>query len=385
MKLIFTLLTILLFSLSHPHLMCLDGNKAPAHYAHDSWKSGSGIPAMYQSKNGYLWLGTFEGLVRFDGVRFVNYDHNSLQELADQSIVALTEDGNGNIILGTQSFGLYQFNGTSISPLAAYRQAGKLSRNINKLWTDKSGSVWVGTSGGVLRISQSKVDVLLPVPEIPQGFKYSFCEGNDGEIWIGATDGLYRYSTGAVERVRQFPALPVAGVCSDKSGTIWVSASDNVVRITGGDIGSATLIGRFAGNAVQQLLSDKDGTLWIATAHGLSRYSNGVLTDLTQDVLADDPVISLLEDREGSLWVGTFSDGLHRFRDAIFTTITSKEGLSGDYIRSITETRDGLWVATSQGLSRISGGLTTTYNAQNGLSSNNHITALYESQDGTLW
>ncbi|MBK9249947.1 MAG: hypothetical protein IPM69_18035 [Ignavibacteria bacterium] len=390
MKLFYTLLLFGICFLSPQDTWSLNGNKAPAHYEHDFWKSGKGlqdnaIPAIYQSKNGYLWLGTFEGLVRFDGVRFVNYERTVLNELNDQSIVAITEDKDGKIILGSQSLGLFQLDGTTITPLPAYKPAAKFSRNINKLWTDKTGAVWIGTAKGVLRMYQSTITEILQVPEIPQGFKYSFCEGNDGVIWIGASDGLYTYSSGKAIRASQFPSVAIAGICSDKSGNLWVSASDNVVQIHNGNIASATLIGRFAGNTVQQLLSDSDGTLWIATAHGLSRYSNGALTHFSQDQINDDYVISLFEDREGSLWVGTFTNGLHRFRDAAFTTYTTQEGLSGDYIRSIIETKDGLWVATSQGLSRMSGSVTTTYNAKNGLSSNNPITALYETRDGTLW
>ncbi|MFN8360681.1 MAG: two-component regulator propeller domain-containing protein [Candidatus Kapaibacterium sp.] len=390
MRLVVTLLTLTVFLSTHPVLRGLDGNKAPNQYVHDQWKSGNGlpsngIPALYQSKSGYLWLGTFdEGLVRFDGVRFVNYGHTTT-ELSALGIVALTEDLSGTMIVGTQSQGLFQFNGTTFSSLAPYKNAGKLSRSINKLWTDASGAVWVGTSTGVLRIFQSKLDIILKVNEITQGYKYSFCQTPDGTVWIGATDGLYTYSSGKAVRAGQFPAVPVAGLCSDKAGNVWVSASDNVVRLSGGNSSTATLIGRFSGNPVQQLLSDRDGTLWIATAHGLSRYSNGVLADFTAEELADDPVISLLEDREGSVWIGTFTGGLHRLRDAVFTTLTTKEGLSGDYIRSIIETKDGLWVATSQGLSRMNGTVSTTYNSNNGLSSDNPITALYEARDGTLW
>lgn len=389
MRLLFTLLTLAAFFLSRPDLMGLDGNKAPNQYAHDRWKSGNGlpsngIPALYQSKSGYLWLGTFdEGLVRFDGVRFVNYGHTP--ELSSLGIVALTEDMSGTMIVGTQSQGLFEFNGTTISPVAAYKNAGKLSRSINKLWTDASGAVWVGTSTGVLRIVQSKLEIILRVSDIAQGYKYSFCQTPDGTVWIGASDGLYTYTSGKAVRAEQFPAVSVAGLCSDKAGNVWVSASDNVIRLSGGNSSTATLIGRFSGNPVQQLLSDRDGTLWIATAHGLSRYSNGILTNFTEEELADDPVISLLEDREGSIWVGTFTGGLHRLRGAAFVTYTTLDGLSGDYIRSIIETKDGLWVATSQGLSRMNGTVTTTYNSKNGLSSDNPITALYEARDGTLW
>ena len=146
---------------------------------------------------------------------------------------------------------LFQFDGASITPVIAFKQLGSQYRNISKLYCEKSnGAIWVGTSQGIVRIFQSKASVILSVPEVPQGFKYTFCESKNGKVWIGASDGLYTYSTGVLDKIPQFSNLPVAGLCSDSEGNIWVSASDNVIKFSGGNVGSALLIGRFTDDIV---------------------------------------------------------------------------------------------------------------------------------------
>jgi ligand-binding sensor domain-containing protein/signal transduction histidine kinase len=368
-------------------LLALDGTKAPSQYTHSIVQTDEGlpsntVPAIFQAQNGYLWLGTFEGLVRFDGIHFTVFDRNNFPELNDNNVLAVTEDNNNTIYFGTRISGLYKFEEKKIVRIGHQRMFGR----INKLFTDASGKVWIGSSNGVFRLENGSPVLVMKAEQLPQGFKYSFCNGNQ-MVWIGTPTGLYKYTSGEPTLENGFPQVAIAGVCNDRFGNIWVAASDNVVKLTKGDASMALLVARFSNDPVQSLLADKDGNIWIATAHGLSRFgSNGKLVNFPEDVMRDDAVISLCEDREGSLWVGTFTGGLHHFRDAVFSTISAVDGLSGDYVRSIIETKDGsLWIATSNGLTRLQNNIFSTYNTRNGLSSANPITALFEDRDGTLW
>ncbi|MBS1537063.1 MAG: hypothetical protein JST20_04880 [Bacteroidetes bacterium] len=372
---------------SPSELLALDGNKLPSQYSHSNWQTDQGlpsntIPVIYQSHNGYLWLGTFEGLVRFDGVQFTNFDQSNFPELTNNRVLAITEDKNNILYFGTQTVGLYKFGEKKIVRVGHQRLFG----SINKLFTDASGTVWIGSSNGVFRLENSNPVQVMKAEQLPQGFKYSFCEGNQ-VLWIGAPDGLYKYNSGTLVRETAFPQVAIAGICNDRLGNIWVAASDNVVKLTKGDVQSPLLVERFFNDPIQSLISGKDGNVWIATAHGLARFgTNGRLVKFPEDRIPDDAVISLFEDREGSLWVGTLTGGLYRFRDAAFTTITDLDGLSGNYVRSIIETKDGaLWIATSNGLTHLQNNIYLTYNTRNGLSSTNPITALFEDREGTLW
>lgn len=369
------------------HLFALDGNKIPSQYSRNVWQIENGlpsntIPSVFQSHNGYVWLSTFEGLVRFDGVKFTNFDQNNFPLLAGNSILSVTEDKINNLFFGTRTSGLYKFEEKKITRVGHQRMFG----SIHKLFTDASGVVWIGSSNGVFRLDNGTPVEVIKAEQLPQGFKYSFCNGNQA-VWIGTPDGLYKYTSGSPVRENGFPQAVVTALCSDKLGNVWVAASDNVVKLSKGDAQMSIMVARFSNSPVQSLISDKDGNLWIGTTHGLSRVGlNGQLTNFTEDLVPDDAVLSLYEDREGSLWVGTFTNGLYRFRDAAFSTITATDGLSGDYIRSIIETKDGsLWIATSNGLSRWQNNAFMTYNSRNGLSTDNPITALFEDNQGTLW
>ncbi len=382
------LLLIVSIALSLPSLLlALDGNKLPTQYSRNIWQIEKGlpsntIPSIFQTHNGYVWLGTFDGLVRFDGVKFTNFDQNNFPELTGNSILAITEDKNNNLYFGTRTSGLYKFEEKKITRIGHQRMFG----SINKLFTDASGMVWIGSSNGIFRLENGAPIEALKTQQLPQGFKYSFCNGNNA-VWIGTPDGLYKYASGVLARENGFPQATITGLCADKQGNIWVAASDNVVKLAKGEVQMSSMVARFPNSPVQSLLADKDGNIWIGTTHGLSRFSsNGQSVDFPETIIPDDAVLSLCEDREGSLWVGTFTNGLYRFRDAAFSTITATDGLSGDYIRSIIETRDGaLWIATSNGLSRLQNNIFTTFNSRNGLSSTNPITALFEDNEGTLW
>ena len=246
-------------------LLALDAGKLPSQYSRNIWQIENGLPSntvstIFQARNGYVWLGTFEGLSRFDGVRFTNFDGNDFPELNGNRVLAVTEDKNNNLYFGTQTSGLYKFEEKKIVRIGHQRIFG----SINKLFTDASGIIWVGSSNGIFRLENGVPVEVMKTKQLPQGFKYSFCDGNRA-VWIGTPAGLYTYTSGALARENGFPEATITGLCSDKFSNIWVAASDNVVKLIQGDAQQTLMIKRFSDSPVQSLLADKDGNIWIGT------------------------------------------------------------------------------------------------------------------------
>ncbi|HEY8550018.1 MAG TPA: two-component regulator propeller domain-containing protein [Vicinamibacterales bacterium] len=373
------------------HLYALDPEKAITQYVHDSWQAGQGlrqnaVRAIAQTPEGYLWLATQAGLVRFDGVTFTLFSPLSEPALKASIVLALAVDPQGTLWAGTDGGGLVAFRqGRFVS----YTMADGLSQDF--VWSvtaARDGTIWAGTGGGGLsRLRGSDIHRAGLVHQRVT----SILEDRTGALWVGTTGGLRRLADGEWHAYTVADGLgseTILALCQDRHGAIWIGTSRGLTRFDRRRFTTYTTRDGLPSNAIRALLEDRDGNLWIGTLDGgLTRQRNGRFEVFSrQDGLTDDSVLALFEDREGSLWIGT-RNGLNRLRDSAVTTFTAREGLPTDAVRTVLADRDGsVWVATDGGglaHLRVDGRI-RIYTREDGLV-DDRLTWLHQTRDGAIW
>jgi ligand-binding sensor domain-containing protein/signal transduction histidine kinase len=284
-----------------------------ANYGRQTWGMENGLPqntvqALAQTRDGYIWLGTEVGLVRFDGNSFAVFDKNSMPNLPGSDVRCLLET--------------------------------------------RDGALWIGTSEGLARWKDGAVTAFTTKDGLPGNSVKSLFLNFDASIEVETLDGDAEYKDGrlsAVESVcyncpsvKDLVHLPNGGDAARTATIVSIGHNHNNEK--------QLAIGRdLPGNKIQKLFADREGNLWIGTNGGLARWIDGKVQRFpVTDALATASVLAIMEDREGNLWVGTETDGLHILRDQRFRSIGAREGLSSDATTAVVEDRAGtLWVGTN--------------------------------------
>ncbi len=371
----------------------LDPHRALSQYTHQAWQSEDGLPqntvlALQQTRDGYLWLGTFDGLVRFDGANFTVYDRHNTPELNEHAIRALLEDGAGGLWMGTKK-GVVHYEKGHFERLP---DEGELRQvNVQALALEGT-TLWVGTSVGLEQVPLSGSGQRRRYTNkdgLPSSQIEALAEDGMGTLWIGTREGLARLSSGRLEQV-PLPASAdprVRSLLAARDGTLWLGTYSGLLSLHDG---AFTWYGPRQGMPryeVSALWEDRDGVLWVGHELGLSRHTaEGFTTFGPSEGLSGSRVYSIFEDRDSNLWVGTADGGLNRLSATPFIPYGVPEGLAHDLVRTVQETRDGtLWLGTlGGGLHRMKDGRITRVGAAEGLDDDN-IRSLAEAPDGTLW
>jgi PAS domain S-box-containing protein len=373
-----------------------DAREAFRVYTHDVWQAEDGGPrssiqAITQTTDGYVWLGTETGLIRFNGTQFTVFNHENTKELRDDYIQCLFADDDDSLWTGSRKGELAHLQRgkfTTVPPRGPTSDAG-----ITSIVRDKNHRLLVGTVSG-LKVLRNGHLTDLPLDGLSsQDVITSLLVDSSGDIW-GGTDGqgLIRIQHGKSIRYTARQGLSSNKVLSlfvDNAGVLWIGTRDG--GIDEFRSGGFRVYGRREGLAVLTVVAlaeTTDGHLFAGTdGGGINRLDHGRFTAYTTaDGLSSDLINSLFEDREGNLWIGTDGGGLNRLKARDVLTYTKHDGLSHNRLTSVYQTRDkSMWLGTEGGgLNRFQNGRFRAFSMRDGLSSN-LVRALLEDRSGNLW
>ena len=386
---------------------------ARAQYQIDSWTTDQGLPqnsvqAILQTRDGYLWLTTFDGLVRFDGVRFTVFNRANTTGIKSNRFTALYEDRDGILWIGSEHSIVTRYDGVGFE---SFTIEGEGSGLIQGIAGDESGRMWIRRDDRILEWrgrgqTRSVAEGFSNLLNIRSGI---YRRSGFGGFWSQDEHGLKLFVRGEVTNVTERDGLwrgAVHAVAEDASGAIWIAGDGGVARLREAHEGQPR-----AFRAVP-LPDDHGGRNDLAgCAPGMTQFAfsprmtrlcfddraNLVLVRLDTGervtlgpapggMTSGLPGVVFYEDREHNLWIGAGMNGLHRLRRQVMTTWSQAEGLRDRNIYPVYQDRHGaIWLgAWLHTLSRLDGGRVTNYSAEDGLSGG-PISALFEDRDGRLW
>jgi signal transduction histidine kinase/ligand-binding sensor domain-containing protein/DNA-binding response OmpR family regulator len=371
-----------------------DRSKLLSQYSQRVWQSDSGLPqnavqTITQTRDGYLWIGTQEGLVRFDGTRFTVFDRRNTPAMIGKNVTALLESRDGTL-WATTNDGLIALKDGAFR---SYSQANGLPFEfLNSLAEDPDGDLWIGTlGGGVIRYRKGLFTRLNTKRGLPHDMVHAVAAMPDRTVWIGTAAGLCRWRDGNLTTFTERDGLAedeIHALLADPDGSLWVGTVGGLTHMAGGQFVNYTEASGLGRNDVRSILRDGDGDLWVGTeGGGLHRLRGGRFEHYgSAQGLPSDFVASIFEDREKNLWVGTLTGGIVRIKDTPITSYTTLHGLSSNFARPVFQSRDGsVWVGTQGGgLNRLKDGRVTVFTARDGLPSD-MVWAVTEGRDGSLW
>ncbi|MDQ1352473.1 MAG: Histidine kinase protein, partial [Acidobacteriota bacterium] len=350
------------------------------------------VNSICQSQDGYLWLGTSNGLVRFDGIDFKTFSKENTEELLDNYIIKiLVEDGKGNLWIGTENSGLSYLKDGAFITYSLKKYPALLG--ILTIFPDQDGNVWVGTlDSGLTYLKNGKFTTYTIDNGLASNRVTAFHQDKNGLLWIATSAGLFIRDSSA--RIKGYIGKNgpfdknILSICKTKKEELWLGCLNGLYCLKDAKV---TYYGKKEGLPnlkIRCLHEDSDGNLWAGTEYGgLIRVRNGrIETFPPGDTLAIEYINSIYEDKEKNLWIGTLKGGLHCLRDTVFTPYTTREGLSHDLVHCMCQDRtDNPWIGTEDGVNQLKNGqLIKVLTTRDGLLSN-HIMAIMEDSNGVLW
>jgi signal transduction histidine kinase/ligand-binding sensor domain-containing protein len=378
------------FGPAQPCALALSPHKSLTQYTHTVWTQEHGLPqdsirAIAQTSDGYLWLGTDEGLARFDGYEFAVFT-KARGHLPSNAITWLSAAPDGALWIGTP-------NG-----LACYRDKkfvtyttkdGLPDNSIASVYVDHSGAVWAAAGIVLSRFQDGRFSNYGPQNGLSIQTVRIVYGDRDRNLWVAGFGGVAKLVDGKFAEVIGAESMGgniVTSMLKDRQGNIWVAGSKGLLKLSpDGKLRSYGAGDGLPDPFVRSLWEDRDGNLWAGTNGGLCRLEGGRFSVSSYGGVRDtDWVRCILEDREGDLWVG-MNSGLNRYRDDPFTMFTRSEGLPSNEPTVVYQDRSGgIWVGFHDaGLLRVAGGERVVHDSSNGLPSR-EVFAIREARDGDL-
>lgn len=400
-----------------------------------AWTAVDGLPlgtiqSLTQTPDRYLWIGTDEGLIRFDGSSFLAFNPQNPPLIPRKSVFTLLAVRDGSLWIGTEGVGVYRLSNGIVE--AFTEQQGLTNGFIRCIVQGAEGAIWIGTDDGVFRQKGSRFERIDNTADLPAITVHAIFQAKDGAIWIGGSR-LVRWIHSRAEEwpwSRNSAQTSIKSMMQTADGTFYFGCADGLYKISPPAIAARKAPEKIArlNDTVRSLHQASDGTIWVATSrHGLFLYQGGNLIPApVSRSQVGNTVLSICEDSDRNLWIGTqtglarlheteiatiplsaakFSDfgtiygdpadpkgvlwfaysGLYQYSQGKLTQIRFPK-LDTEAVHTVFHERSGaIWLGTNgQGVYRIDKTGTRHYTIENGLV-NNFVRALVESPDGNVW
>ncbi len=412
----------------------LDPTKKLSQFPLKSWDMDKGMPSdmvvrLAQSKDGYIWMATYKGMSRFDGVRFTSYNHTSssaiesvtIQDIAQDSTGALwfsshkgittyknhvfLKDTNLNALskeniealyyhkltntlwIGTNSKGVYRYN---FEKLEAMPQFLNITRSVIKvIYADNNGTIWIGTeSGNVVKFENEKFTEIKTPDRISE--VSSFYPSNSGDIWVTTSEGLYKIKKDKLIKQSQIKVTKTNIVKEDQNQNIWIGSQNGLYRynLKTGELDSLNEKSGIPNNLIKDILADNEGNLWVATYRkGIFRLIDGLVLNYSQaEGLSSDVITSVTQIGKNSFLIADEAGTINLLKDGIISRYQTKTKIPRDRLKNIYyDSNKNIWVSTYSGLIKISNdGTEKLYSPSTGFPSIT-IRLTFEDNQGNIW
>jgi ligand-binding sensor domain-containing protein/serine phosphatase RsbU (regulator of sigma subunit) len=323
----------------------------------------SSIYTMLQDKQGSIWVGTMNGISKYNGLLFENFTKKN--GLAENRVTASCLDKNGNIWFGHWSGGITLYSDSTHTFSEVLPENIKLFKTITCILSDKQGNIWFGTDGeGLLKYKNGKFISLTVKDGLTSNFISSLMENKNGELWIGTDNGITVWNNKFSVFNTSLPSQSIKALFCDSKNNIWIGTSDiGVVRINASNkkLNVYSTSEGLANNYVKVIFETDNGAIFIGTyGGGVSKYlpqleANNLKGSFFQTIstiqgLSNDRVLSIIQDREKNIWIGTFLN-LNQYFDEQFEIFGENEGLQNSLVWSIVQDRNNnFWLGTEDGL-----------------------------------
>lgn len=408
----------------------LDPSRPVSEYLRRTWSSdlnmsGGTITGIAQTPDGFMWVGTSQGLLRFDGQFFnrveapaggpqlhvlslttdaagalwiwlegaqlLRYASGKFENILpllplEHGVTAIARTRDGDILLAALGQGIQRYSGGEFQPLATSLNSIVISlaqTSDGRIWagTSESGLFYLGTNGSVHAVealAATKIDCLLAA--------------DTGRMWIGTDDGIALWDGKAVSYPKSVAALrhvQILSFLTDRDGNLWIGTARGLFRLNPQGLSESALHPGDLPTAVDTLMEDREGEIWFSDARDLESLRNPLLS--TVSIPGGLPRFSsgsIFVDAEGRLWLAPLSGGLYWLQNGKAHKV-AQYGLGSDEVYSISGDQHGIWVGRQRGgLTHIhlNGSETRaeTWTRAQGLPENN-VYAAYESRDGAVW
>ncbi|MFH0735942.1 MAG: two-component regulator propeller domain-containing protein [bacterium] len=374
----------------------LDPSKKITQYILDVWQTDDGLPqnsiqSILQTDDGFIWVATQEGFVRFDGIQFKVYDIKNTPELKNNYANYLFEDSKKNMWIATNGGGVTKYYKGKFETF--FTETGFPSDFINSVTEDKSGNLWFGSQQGLIKQSGKNTKFYTTKDGLPNNILTQIRTADNGNLLLCTDGGGFSIFNGSTftnyNQSNGLSSNSIQCCYEDSFGNIWIGSIAGLSKISNGSITNYTESDGVPAGGLTYIYEDSKVTLWLGTTvGGLVRYREGKFEVFSSEQgLSNNSIFSLLEDKEGSLWVGTNGNGLDRLKNSKFTCYTVAEGLSSNFVWSVSEDQNGdIWVGSNdKGVNKISNGvISASISDKDGLASNNVRTLLADSK-GDVW
>ena len=376
-------------------LFAFHENEQPEDYIVNYFTIENGLPqntihSILQTHDGFIWIGTPSGLVRFDGLDFRIYTRWDVPELKNDNITCLYEDSNQTLWIGTEGGGICTLKDGQWNHYTT--DNGLSSDYVRVILSDLNGDIWVGTDYGLNQISKEGIRVYTERDGLYDNTITALSVDNWNNLWIGTfRSGLAKFTQGSISILAYeegLKNLSVRSLCADEKGTLWIGTQQGIFFLRREE----SIIHELKGTSytpINTIIEKSPNELWIGTmVSGLKKiYPPDLTRRPVTDLLIVEFIHCILEDNAGNIWIGTDTEGLIQLKVRRIDNLTTDQGLPENAASAVFQDRSGtLWIGTkNKGLFCFKGnGSGFGIDTEKGLPSN-QISVIFEDLKGTLW